>query len=44
MTIPSETRATDVVHAFTPFIPIRTIDAETRMAQRLVADGGFRFV
>ena len=27
-----------------PFIPIRTIDTKTRIAKRLVADGGFRFV
>jgi alkylation response protein AidB-like acyl-CoA dehydrogenase len=32
------------VHAFTPFIPLRTIDTKTRLAKRLVADGGFRFI
>jgi hypothetical protein len=32
------------VRAFTPFIPIRTIDTKTRIAERLVADGGFRFI
>ena len=31
------------VRAFTPVIPIRTIDTKTRLAKRLVADGGYRF-
>jgi alkylation response protein AidB-like acyl-CoA dehydrogenase len=34
----------ETVRAFTPFIPIRTIDTKTRIAERLVADGGFRFI
>jgi len=34
----------ETVRAFTPFIPIRTIDTKTRLAKRLVADGGFRFI
>ena len=34
----------ETVRAFTPFIPIRTIDTKTRIAKRLVADGGFRFI
>ena len=37
-------RHLETVRAFTPFIPIRTIDTKTRLARRLVADGGFRFV
>ncbi len=34
----------ETVRAFTPVIPIRTIDTKTRIAKRLVADGAFRFV
>jgi alkylation response protein AidB-like acyl-CoA dehydrogenase len=37
-------RHLETVRAFTPFIPIRTIDTKTRIAQHLVADGGFRFI
>ncbi len=36
-------RHLEAVRAFTPFIPIRTIDAKTRVAKRLVADQGWRF-
>jgi alkylation response protein AidB-like acyl-CoA dehydrogenase len=36
-------RHLETVRAFTPVIPIRTIDTKTRLAKRLVADGGFRF-
>ncbi|MBI2467413.1 MAG: acyl-CoA dehydrogenase family protein [Candidatus Rokubacteria bacterium] len=36
-------RHLETVRAFTPFIPIRTIDAKTRIAKRLVADQGWRF-
>ncbi|MEB2283777.1 MAG: hypothetical protein B6D46_16025 [Polyangiaceae bacterium UTPRO1] len=32
------------VRAFTPFIPLRTIDIKTRLAERLVAAGRFEFV
>ena len=34
----------ETVRVFTPFIPIRTIDTKTRLAKRLVADGGFTFI
>jgi hypothetical protein len=37
-------RHLETVRAFTPFIPIRTIDTKTRLAKRLVADGGFKFI
>jgi len=37
-------RHLETVRAFTPYIPIRTIDTKTRIAQHLVADGGFRFI
>jgi alkylation response protein AidB-like acyl-CoA dehydrogenase len=37
-------RHLETVRAFTPFIPIRTIDTKTRLAKRLVADGGFTFI
>ncbi len=37
-------RHLETVRAFTPFIPLRTIDTKTRLAERLVADGGFRFI
>ncbi len=37
-------RHLETVRAFTPFIPIRTIDTKTRLAKRLVADGAFTFV
>ncbi len=36
-------RHLETLRAFTPFIPIRTIDAKTRIAERLVKDGGWRF-
>ncbi len=36
-------RHLQTLRAFTPFIPIRTIDAKTHIAQRLVADQGWRF-
>ncbi len=36
-------RHLETLRAFTPFIPIRTIDAKTRIARRLVADGGWDF-
>jgi len=37
-------RHLETVRAFTPFIPIRTIDTKMRLAKRLVADGGFQFI
>ena len=36
-------RHLQTVRAFTPVIPIRTIDTKTRLAKRLVADGGYKF-
>jgi alkylation response protein AidB-like acyl-CoA dehydrogenase len=36
-------RHLETVRAFTPVIPIRTIDTKTRLAKRLVADGGYAF-
>ncbi|MCC6847001.1 MAG: acyl-CoA dehydrogenase family protein [Deltaproteobacteria bacterium] len=32
------------VRAFTPFIPLRTIDTKTRLAERLVTAGRFEFI
>jgi hypothetical protein len=36
-------RHLEAVRAFTPFIPIRTIDAKTRIARRLISDQGWQF-
>jgi hypothetical protein len=36
-------RHLEVVRSFTPFLPVHTIDAKTRLAKRLVADRGWRF-
>ncbi|MCC6765967.1 MAG: acyl-CoA dehydrogenase family protein [Deltaproteobacteria bacterium] len=37
-------RHLETVRAFTPFIPLRTIDTKTRLAERLVAAGRFEFI